>query len=1014
MVEDDVQLIYRVLAGDEEAFTALVRKYQKSVHALAWRKIGDFHIAEEIAQDTFLQVYKNLATLRNPNQFAGWLYVIASNLCKRWHQGRKPAMQSLEDIPVTQIEESSYKRYVSDQREMEVMEHRHEIVKELLEKLPESERTVVTLHYLGEMTTKEIGKFLGVSVNTIKSRLRRARERLQEEELLVRETLGSVQLSTDFIEGIMRQVADMKPIPSQSGKPLLPWVAFGTAAIFFILMIGIGSQYLARFQKPYNLNAQSETTVEIIDAPVVFDTQAEPDLRNQAGRFDTTGRDSGAGVQISKQVVPVPTAQIDKEVPATMKQQWRQANAPGFGPVLGLFVSSERDIYAASDLGIYRLTPDAPAWTFVSPASAVNFSTASTGADMIPMAEKDDTLYLVSVDEVFSSSNSGETWTSLGTRPKGVAIGLAITDDAFYLALQNKGIFRSEDIGKQWTPLNDEGTAITIYSIASIKNTVFVGTNHGLYRINPSPNFAGDMWEKLPLDTTNAIHSLAVFEDNLYIGTGPDVFQSRSAEDKAAFKQQLTQQLKHDNNSSLWELFQSTDLGNSWTDITPKIESPLIRVSPGVKVLTAGEVLLAFGYTGFHLRSMDGGKTWPGADLAKPNLSTLANSMLLSMFPAVGVDGNTVFTAGIFGLNRSTDGGESWQPFMTGMIATRISNLIAFKNALYGNTGTNIAKSTDRGMSWRTLHFNSDELTSTGEKRLVTAGALLLLPRLAVSEGVLYGITSISGVKDAPGIFYLSASGTGLVLVQGTPTFSENLSIEMPKTELQEGSEKNIADNSANDHEKTGELTDPTHQNTSVPRAFAVSGDAFYVTYQERLLRWRRGEPEWFDTGLVDIYEPVNEDDPNRFILAVSDETVYVGKRDGHLFRSLDGGNTWKDLTATLPFQFEHFNEIVFAGSGVHVATDAGVLTSADGENWHTLTDKTGTRTIIDRIAVVGTTTYGAGNAGVYQLDNWGKWEQILPEVPNSVISVAIDGDRLYIATERSGIFHASLKKGND
>ena len=1010
MVEDDVQLIRRILSGDEEAFTALVRKYQKSVHALAWRKIGDFHIAEEIAQDAFLQAYKNLATLRNPNQFAGWLYVIASNLCKRWHQSRKPAMQSLEDTAVTEIEESSYKRHVSEQQETEVMEHHREIVKELLEKLPESERTVVTLHYLGEMTTKEIGKFLGVSVNTIKSRLRRARERLQEEELLVRETLGSVQLSNDFIESIMRQVADMKPIPPQVGKPLLPWAAFGTAAIFIILMIGVGSQYLVRFQKPYNLNTQSETTVEIIDAPVVVDTQAEPDVRNQTGLFDTAGSNRGDGVQVSKPVVPVPAMQIETEVPATLKQQWRQANAPGFGPVLGLFVSSEGDTYAASRLGIYRLTPDAAAWAFTSPASAVNFP-VTFGANMIPMAEKNDTLYLVSVDEVFSSTNKGETWTSLGTRPKGDAIGLAITDEALYLALENKGVFRSENMGKQWTPLNDEETAISIYAVATLKNTVFIGTNHGLYRINPSRNLTHDMWEKLPLDTTNAIHSLAVFEDNLYIGTGPDLFQPRTAEDKAAFTRQLTQQLKHDNNSSVWELFQSTDLGNSWTDITPKIESPLIRVSPGVKVLTAGKTLLAIGYTGFHLRSMDGGKTWPGTETTKPNLSALINSMLLAKFPAVGVDENTVFTAGIFGLNRSTDGGESWQPFMNGIVGTRISNLIAFKNALYGNTGTNIAKSIDGGMSWKTLHFNPNELTSTWEKQLVNAWSLLLFPKLAVSDGVLYGITSISGVKDAARIFHLSASGTDLVFVQGTPTFSEELSIEMPKTQLLEGSEENIADNSANDHEKTGELTDPTRQNTSVPRAFAVSGNAFYGTYQGRLLRWTRGEPEWFDTRLVDIYEPANDDDPNRFILAVSGETVYVGKRDGHLFRSFDSGNTWKDLTATLPFQFKHFNEIVFAGSTAHVATDAGVLTSADGENWRTLTDKAGTRTIIDRIAVVGTTIYGAGDAGVYQLDNREKWEQILPEVPNKVISIAIDGDRLYIATERSGMFHASLKK---
>ena len=1000
MVENDVQLIHRILSGDEEAFSALVQKYQKSVHALAWRKVGDFHIAEEIAQDAFLQAYKNLATLRDPKQFAGWLYVIANNLCKRWHQSNKPAMQSLEATSVAEVGRSSYKRYVSEQREAKAVEHRYEIVKELLEKLPESERTVVTLHYLGEMTVKEIGNFLGVSVNTIKSRIRRARARLQAEEHLISETLGNVQMPANFIECIMQQIADMKPTPPQVGKPLLPWAAFGTAAVFILLMLGVGSQYLARFQRPYNLNAQSETTIEIIDAPIILDTQAEPDLRNQAGLFDTPGRNSGAGVQISKPVVPVPTVQVEKEVPPTLKQQWKQANAPGFGPVFGLFASSENDIYAVSHLGIYRLTPNASAWAFTSPATAVNFSGTSTGAGMIPMAERNDTLYLVSGDEVFSSSNRGETWTSLGDRPKGAAMGLAITDEAFYLALQNDGIFRSEDRGKQWVLLNDEVTEVKVFALATLENTVFVGTNQGLYRIKPRHGL-----EKLPLNTTLVIHSLAVSENNLYVGTGPDLFNSSLT--KASVQEAI------DKKQNMWEIFHSADLGNSWTDITPKIESPLIRMSPGVKVLTAGKTLLVIGYVGFHLRSMDGGKTWSGAD-QKPSPVAIMNSIFLSMFPAVGVDENTVFTAGMFGLNRSTDAGKSWQPFMTGMIATRISNLIAFKNALYGNTGTNIAKSTDGGMSWQTLHFDPNELTSTWKKQLVNARGLLLLPRLTVSDGVLYGITSISGVKDTACIFHLSASGTDLVLVQGSPTFSGNLSIEIPRTERQEVSEENIADDTANDPEKTDALTESTRQNISVPRAFAVSGDAFYVAYQGRLLRWRRGEPEWFDTGLVDIDAPAKNDGTDPFILAVSDETVYVGKRDGHLLRSLDSGNTWKDLTATLPLRFAYFNEIVFAGSTVYVATDAGVLTSTDSDNWRAITDNAGTRTIIDRIAVVDTTIYGAGDAGVYQLDNRGKWEQILPEVPHSAISVVINDDRLYIATKRSGMFQASLKKEND
>ena len=71
MKNDDVELIQCSLTGDENAFAQLVKKYQKQVHALAWRKVGDFHIAEEITQDTFLQVYKKLSTLRDPRRFAG-------------------------------------------------------------------------------------------------------------------------------------------------------------------------------------------------------------------------------------------------------------------------------------------------------------------------------------------------------------------------------------------------------------------------------------------------------------------------------------------------------------------------------------------------------------------------------------------------------------------------------------------------------------------------------------------------------------------------------------------------------------------------------------------------------------------------------------------------------------------------------------------------------------------------------------------------------------------------------
>ena len=255
--ENDVQLIHAVLSGDDSAFDTLVEKYQKSVHALAWRKIGDFHYAEEITQDTFLRAYQKLSTLRNPSQFLRWLHVIANRLCLNWLRKQKPAkqIQSLEDTPMEEVMKSAYGRYVSEQREAEATEHRFDIVKKLLEKLPESEQTVMVLHYLGEMTIKEIGTFLDVSVETIKTRLHRARKRLREEEaLLVQEVLGGVQISSSIKQNIMRKVVDMKPTPSPKMEPFLPWVAIGTALVVTTLLIlSVSNQYLAHFQKLYSI-----------------------------------------------------------------------------------------------------------------------------------------------------------------------------------------------------------------------------------------------------------------------------------------------------------------------------------------------------------------------------------------------------------------------------------------------------------------------------------------------------------------------------------------------------------------------------------------------------------------------------------------------------------------------------------------------------------------------------------------------------------------------------------------
>ncbi len=211
MKNDDVELIQSVLAGDEDAFAELVKRYQKPVHTLAWRKLGDFHIAEEITQDTFLKVYQRLHTLKDPNQFSGWLYVIAARRCYAWLRKKRIRTQPLEDAETTLIQRDAYSQHVVEERANTAIDAQREVVKRLLAKLKESERMVMTLYYLGEMTVEEISKFLGVSAGTIKSRLQRARNRLQKEETMIREALDYFQLSPTLTDNIMQEVSRLKP-----------------------------------------------------------------------------------------------------------------------------------------------------------------------------------------------------------------------------------------------------------------------------------------------------------------------------------------------------------------------------------------------------------------------------------------------------------------------------------------------------------------------------------------------------------------------------------------------------------------------------------------------------------------------------------------------------------------------------------------------------------------------------------------------------------------------------------
>ena len=189
MKSDTVALIQRALAGDEDAFTSLVSKYEKQVHAYALQEIGDFHIAQDITQETFLEVYQKLGTLKDPAKFSTWLYTIVKNLCIAWYRKNRFLPESLEEIYISKIETDTYSRYVASEHAKATAYTRRNLVKKLLTKLKESDQEIITLHYFDGMTTAEIETYLGIPENTIKSRLYRVRQRLKKYEFMIQEEL---------------------------------------------------------------------------------------------------------------------------------------------------------------------------------------------------------------------------------------------------------------------------------------------------------------------------------------------------------------------------------------------------------------------------------------------------------------------------------------------------------------------------------------------------------------------------------------------------------------------------------------------------------------------------------------------------------------------------------------------------------------------------------------------------------------------------------------------------------
>lgn len=152
----------------DEYLTSLMNRYGDSVFRMCYAYLKDYQLAEDVAQETFIQVYQHYGEFRNQSSIKTWIIQIAINLCKNQMRTRWWKVQFYQKIMEMEEVEECYDSLLNRQ-----------IIFEEICKLPVKYREVILLYYYQGLKISEIAKILNKSDSAIKSRLTRARERLK-------------------------------------------------------------------------------------------------------------------------------------------------------------------------------------------------------------------------------------------------------------------------------------------------------------------------------------------------------------------------------------------------------------------------------------------------------------------------------------------------------------------------------------------------------------------------------------------------------------------------------------------------------------------------------------------------------------------------------------------------------------------------------------------------------------------------------------------------------------------
>ncbi|MFO7447308.1 MAG: sigma-70 family RNA polymerase sigma factor [Ignavibacteriaceae bacterium] len=169
-LDDDFSLINRFIEGDESAFKTLVYRHKEKVRNIIYLNLNSSEAADDVAQDVFITVYKNLRNFRFESQFTTWLYRITINKCK--DHLRKVKIRSIFS-PIKETEEQI--GYMPDHENSDIAK----IVQDAISRLPDKLRIPLMLKDIEGLSYQEIAEAVQCEIGTVKSRIFRAREGLR-------------------------------------------------------------------------------------------------------------------------------------------------------------------------------------------------------------------------------------------------------------------------------------------------------------------------------------------------------------------------------------------------------------------------------------------------------------------------------------------------------------------------------------------------------------------------------------------------------------------------------------------------------------------------------------------------------------------------------------------------------------------------------------------------------------------------------------------------------------------